>query len=161
MYYDYIIKKMIPGIFIVINNKTTEGYIDTFSYIKNYINISSNINDNIRAKTFTTDFEVGLINAFNFVFNKKNNISHIGCYFHFLQNIRKYLQKHGFTCDKYTHVYNLVMNICKTLPCISLKGDKLENYIKEKFKKYIFELNDFILYFKQTGLNSLIMNLYF
>ena len=43
-----------------------------------------------------------------------------------------------------------IMNICKTLPFISLKSDKLENYIKEKFKNYIIELNDFILYFKQT-----------
>ena len=38
MYYDILIEKMIPGIFIVINNKTFEGYIDCFTYIKNYIN---------------------------------------------------------------------------------------------------------------------------
>ena len=36
MYYDYIIDKMIPGIFIIINNKTEEGYIDCFIYIKYY-----------------------------------------------------------------------------------------------------------------------------
>ena len=38
MYYDILIEKMIPGIFIVINNKTFEGYVDCFTYIKNYIN---------------------------------------------------------------------------------------------------------------------------
>ena len=27
MYYDILIEKMIPGIFIVINNKTFEGYV--------------------------------------------------------------------------------------------------------------------------------------
>ena len=37
MNYDYIIDKMIPGIFIIINNKTEEGYIDCLIYIKYYI----------------------------------------------------------------------------------------------------------------------------
>ena len=37
MYYDIIIEKMIPGIFIVTNNKTEEGYFDSFHYIKDYI----------------------------------------------------------------------------------------------------------------------------
>ncbi len=30
MYFDVVIEKMIPGIFIVINNKKEEGYIDCF-----------------------------------------------------------------------------------------------------------------------------------
>ena len=29
--------KMIPGIFIVINNKTLEGYNQSFKYIRDYI----------------------------------------------------------------------------------------------------------------------------
>ena len=37
MYFDVIIEKMITGIFIVINNKTEEGYIYCFKYIKEYI----------------------------------------------------------------------------------------------------------------------------
>ena len=37
MYYDIIIEKMIPGILIVTNNKTEEGYFDSFHYIKDYI----------------------------------------------------------------------------------------------------------------------------
>ena len=100
-------------------------------------------------KTFTTDFEVGLINAFHYVFNQNENISHIRYYFHYLRNIRRYLQKDGFTCDKYIDIYDLFMKIYKSIPFISLKGDKLENYIKKQFKQYSNELNDFILYFKQ------------
>ena len=34
MYYDNITDKMLPGIFIVINNKIFEGYVDRFIYIK-------------------------------------------------------------------------------------------------------------------------------
>ena len=34
MYFDIIIDKMIPGIFIIINNKTYEGYYDSFLFIK-------------------------------------------------------------------------------------------------------------------------------
>ena len=37
MYYDEILDKMLPGIYITINNKTEEGYKDVFSYIKYYI----------------------------------------------------------------------------------------------------------------------------
>ena len=31
-------------------------------------------------KTFTSDFEIGLYMAFTAVFNKDNNLRHIGCY---------------------------------------------------------------------------------
>ena len=41
IYYDVIIEKMILGIFIIINNKTQEGYKDSFTYIKEYINKSN------------------------------------------------------------------------------------------------------------------------
>ena len=37
MFYDPIIFKMIPGIFISINNKTLQGYQVAFSYIRDYI----------------------------------------------------------------------------------------------------------------------------
>ena len=85
MYYDILIEKMIPGIFIVINNKTFEGYVDCFTYIKNYIIKLNHNNQNINMKTFTSDFEIGLYMAFQAVFNKDNNLRHIGCYFHFLK----------------------------------------------------------------------------
>ena len=71
--------------FMVINNKTFEGYVDCFTYIKNYI-IKLNINNqNTNMKTFTSDFEIGLYMAFQAIFNKDYNLRHIGCYFHFLR----------------------------------------------------------------------------
>ena len=37
MYYDPLLYKMIPGIFIVSNNKNYKGYETIFIYIKNYL----------------------------------------------------------------------------------------------------------------------------
>ena len=121
MYYDVIIEKMIPGIFIIISNKTPEGYKDSFTYIKEYINKSNKQRRNkLKFKTFTTDFEIALFKAFNEVFNEENEIKHIGCYFHYLQNIRKYLQKNGLTAKKNIEYYNSIINICKSLHFMKL-----------------------------------------
>ena len=117
MFYDVIIEKMIPGIFIILNNKTEEGYIDCFIYLKYYIDklITKEKKEKVRFTTFTTDFEIALINAFNKIFNREKKIHHIGCYFHFLENIKKYLQKNGLTKKEYINIYNNIMSLCKEL----------------------------------------------
>lgn len=164
MYYDIIVEKMIPGIFIVQNNKTTEGYLDSFIYLKNYIDKIINTDpDKIKFKTFTTDFEIALFNAFNMVFNKDHKIRHIGCYFHYIQNIRKYLQKHGFTIKKNIKKYDTIMNICKKLPFINKKFNDISIFLNEENELTNEELNDFILYFNTTWIeyfknNSLKLN---
>ena len=53
------------------------------------------------------------------IFNSKK-IRYVGCYFHFLQRIRRYLQKNGFTTHKNKDIYELIMNTCKKLPFINL-----------------------------------------
>ena len=50
MFYDPIIFKMIPGIFIAVNNKTKPGYIKIFSFIRDYI-----------YKYFANDLKIGNI----------------------------------------------------------------------------------------------------
>ena len=156
MYYDILIEKMIPGIFIVINNKTFEGYIDCFTYIKNYINKLNNNNQNSNMKTFTSDFEVGLYKAFNVVFNIDNKIRHIGCYFHFLQNIRKFLQKNNLTTLKNKNIYNIVINFCKSLPFLNLNEINIKKRMENLFKNYINELSGFISYFNENWLKYFI-----
>lgn len=97
MFYDPVYYKMIPRVFILLNNKTMYGYIEVLNFLKHHIlqTISNNINK-IKWKTVTTDFEVGLYTAFNKVFNFIKNIKYVGCFFHFLKNIRKYLFSQGF-----------------------------------------------------------------
>ena len=122
MYYDIIIEKMISGIFILINNKTEEKYKDSITYIKEYI--KKLLNDNLiklKFKTFTTVFEIALFKAFNEVFNEEKNIKHIGGYFHYLRNIRKYLEKNGLTSNKNIEYYHSLINIKKSLPFLKLK----------------------------------------
>ena len=81
MFYDVIIEKMIPGIFIILNNKTEEGYIDCFIYLKYHIDklICIEKKEKLRFTRFTNDFEIALINAFNKVFNREKKIHRI-CY---------------------------------------------------------------------------------
>ena len=167
MYYDEIIDKMIPGVFMVINNKTEAGYLDLFNYIKQYIEkILKNRFEKYKFKTFTTDFEIGLYEAFNNTFNTNNTIKHIGCYFHFLQNIRKYFQKKGLTKKIYESVYNNIMNTCRNLPFKNFKKESIikiieNNYqiiLKKKDSKLSKEakeiiLEDFNTYFKGQWLD--------
>ena len=77
---------------------------------------------------------------------KKNEIKHIGCYFHYLQNIRKYLEKNWLTAKKNIEYYNSIINICKSLPFMKLKLSKISFYIKEKANIPKNILDYFILY---------------
>ena len=130
MYYHEIIDKMMPVIFILINNKTTEGYIDIFSYIKTYIyKLYKKRNIHINFLTFTTDFEKALFNAFNIIFNPNDKIIDVGCYFHYNLNIKKYLIKAGLSKNNNYHIYNFVMNIYKSLPFINIKACDIIEYI--------------------------------
>ena len=135
MYYDEIIDKMIPGIYITINNKTEERYLDTFNYIKYYLyKILEKREEQSNFETYTTDFEIALYSAFNKVFNVDNNIRQIGCYFHYLQNIRKYFQTKGLTKNIYKSFYNNIISTCKSLPFKNIKGKELINLIKNNYK---------------------------
>ena len=71
MYYDNITDKMIPGVFIVVDNKIFKGYIDCIICIKNYINRQNNNIDKLNIKSYTSDLEIGLIRAFDLFFNKE------------------------------------------------------------------------------------------
>ena len=68
-----LLKKWFPWVFIITNNKTEEGYLDCFLYLKYYIDklVIINKKELVHFTTFTTDFEIALINAFNKVFNKE------------------------------------------------------------------------------------------
>ena len=61
LYYDPIIYKFIPGIYILINNKTEAGYENVFKKINNDFNNYRKINNiKFNWKTFTSDFEKAL-----------------------------------------------------------------------------------------------------
>ena len=98
MHYDLIIYKFIPSVFILINNKSYNGYKNVFSDILDYIKIyKKEVNTNLNWRYFTTDFEPALIKTFKDIFNDTCiTLQHHGCYFHFLKNIRKKLISKGY-----------------------------------------------------------------
>ena len=65
MYYDIYTGKMIPAIFICMDNKTMEEYLFVFQYIKYYIlKIIKNKKIKIEWETLTTDKEYSLYKFF-------------------------------------------------------------------------------------------------
>lgn len=97
MYMDVIVLKMIPGIFIISNNKTYEGYKIIFEDLLKKINIFTKINKSkLKLKTITSDFEIALYQAFKDIFIKEiPDLEHIGCFYHYIYNVRKNLIKLG------------------------------------------------------------------
>ena len=103
MYYDIYTGKMIPGIFICLDNKTLEGYKFIFTIFKNYIiNIIKKKNIRIEWETLSMDKEILLYNSFLLVFDKNFCLyNHILCYFHYMEDIRRFCQKNGYTDNKH------------------------------------------------------------
>ena len=71
MFYDPLLFKMIPVIFMGINNKTLQAYTLIIRFIRDYIyKYYENGLSKIKWKVFTTDFEWNLFNSFQKVFKK-------------------------------------------------------------------------------------------
>ena len=147
MYYDNIINKMIPSVFIVTNNKICEGYILIFEFIKRYIT-SYIKNDliHINWKSFTTDFEIALITAFKKSFDFIPNLKHNGCFFHYMKNIYKYLVKNKYTVKSNKNHYSYIIKNVYEIPFKVNIEKNIDKEIKKICKKNTF-YKDFCKYF--------------
>ena len=147
MYYDNIINKMIPSIFIVTNNKICEGYILIFDFIKRYItSYIKNELIHLNWQSFTTDFETALITAFKKTFDFIPNLKHNGCFFHYMKNIYKYLAKNKYTVKKNKSHYDYIIKNVYKLPFKSNIEKNIDKEIKKICKKNSF-YKDFCQYF--------------
>ena len=61
LYYDENVKKRFPELYALINNKREEGYYFLFKKIYDILTLEGT--KELRLRTYTTDFELGLINA--------------------------------------------------------------------------------------------------
>ena len=118
MYYDTILYRFIPGLFVLINNKTGNGYqhifIDIIEIIQSY---EKEVKSLLNWVSIATDFEKGLIKSIELeIINKYDNIIHYGCFFHYIKNIRKKLINLGFGTDANKGIYNEVIEFCYELP---------------------------------------------
>ena len=76
LYFDNEKRKRFPGLFALMNNKKEEGYFYLFTRIKNILTIESS--KELSLKSYSVDFEIGLINSLKRVFP---NVKIIGCFF--------------------------------------------------------------------------------
>ena len=93
------------------------------------------------------DFEIALFRSFNIIFNWDNDIRNVGKYIHYLQNIRKFIQKISLTTLLILSTYDKTFDICKELPFKKLTLVKLDEYIKNYTKEYKNNLEKFYIYF--------------
>lgn len=98
MYYDTNANKKIPGCYILINNKSKQGYLKAFSAFKRLLTIENTIEINI--KSITSDFEEALMNAINESFPK---IRKVGCLFHYIKQLRLNMNKKGLINENFNH----------------------------------------------------------
>ena len=142
MYLDVIILKMIPGIFIITNNKTYEGYICIFTDLltKNNSIIKTN-NSKLKMLSFISDFEVALYTSFFNVFKTLcPNVKYIGCLYHYLSNIEKHLKKYGFGSNLKKNEHDLII---KLLGEILFKND-IDKNIKDELLKIVKIYYDYL-----------------
>ena len=78
LYYDAELDERFPRLFALINNKKENGYFQFFQNI--YDIISINNSKNIYLKSYTFDFENGIINACKSIFK---NIKCVWYYYHY------------------------------------------------------------------------------
>ena len=88
LYHDREKNKRFPGLFALTNNKHEEGYYYLFNRIKIILTIEGTVN--LSLKSYTIDFESGLINSLSKIFP---NIKKVGCYFHYTRALRNKANK--------------------------------------------------------------------
>ncbi len=97
LYYDERLQKRFPGLFALTNNKKEKGYEFLFNKIYDMIAVNNTIN--LNSKSYTVDFESGLINATKKILQK---IRCIGCYYHYTRAIKEEAREMKLlTPDKY------------------------------------------------------------
>ena len=129
LYYDIDIQKRSPGCYILINNKTENGYKLSFKSFKNIITLEDTIQ--LSLISYSTDFEKALYNAIEDTFP---NIRRLGCFFHYSYNIRKKLKEYNIIKKENAKDGETFL---KDLLSIPFKIQNNEYIIDEIFKKYI------------------------
>ena len=142
MYLDPIIMKMIPSIFAVVNNKSYEGYKCIFTDLLSKIKIyNKSDNTSLNFDSYTSDFENALYSAFYDVFKSiRPNLKHIGCFYHYMNNIEKKLRAIGYGEKKNKILHDEIIKFFGSLPFKKDVNKKIKDYVIS-FKK-TYPLND-------------------
>ena len=95
LYYDNQIKKRAPGAYILLNNKKELSYIKVLRTLKNIITLENTINLNLIS--YSSDYEMALSNSLERIFP---HIRHIGCYYHYCDNIVDNIKNKITSCNE-------------------------------------------------------------
>ena len=141
LYFEELTKKIYPGGFLLINNKTEAGYSVLFNQL--YDILTNEHTKKLKLKSYTTDFEPTLINSLKKIFK---GIAHIGCYYHFSRNIYEKFQKFNLLSkdklDNTLELYKQILELPYTFRNDNTLLDSIfnkygENYIQ--FKNYFIK----------------------
>ena len=144
LYYDERLQKRFPGLFSLTNNKKEKGYEFLFNKIYEIITVNNTINLNL--KSYTVDFESGLINATKKILQK---VRCIGFYYHNTRAIKEEAREMKLlTPDKYEKTEELLKELY-TAPFIYYKDKNYINSICIKFEKNYKFLENYIAYYKK------------
>ena len=98
---------------ININNKTQIGYELVSKNFEKIITLNNNIKHNI--ESYTTDFEISLINAMKKIFNSSRGI---GCLFHYSQALMRNLKTYGLYRKEYKNISDELLKKLIEIPFI-------------------------------------------
>ena len=144
LYYDSDLNKRFPGLFALINNKKENGYLELFRKI--YDIISINKTKEISLKSYTIDFEIGLINVCKSIFK---NVKCVGCYYHYTRAIWEYAKNIKLIKKDNKQIVEKFLKILYKPPFLY---DKDKNFINAQIIKYEENYNflsDYIEYYKK------------
>ena len=85
MVYEHQTRSYVPVLYILMTHKFESQYVQAF------FQVSMLIDQKIAVRTYTSDFERGLMNGLERIFGGEKGGIHIGCFFHLKQAWRKYL----------------------------------------------------------------------
>jgi hypothetical protein len=88
LYIDLYTGLKVPGCFVTLNSKTQLAYENIFTDIIRIITLNNNVSMCIQS--YTIDYEKTLENALKKAFP---NAKHIGCFFHYIQCMVRWLKK--------------------------------------------------------------------
>jgi len=144
LYYDEEIEKRAPGCYILLNNKTENGYKLALTNFKKIVTLD-NTRD-LALISYSTDYEKALYNALEDIFP---NIRRLGCYFHYSYNLRKKLKEYNIIKMENNEIGEGFLNDLLSIP---FRIQSNENIIDEIFLKY--EKNTNIENFKKYFYNQ-------
>ena len=130
MYRDDYTGIRYPGLFGLINNKKKEGYLNLFKKIKDIITLENT--KELSLLTYSVDYEIGLLETCQNLFEKKRGV---GCYYHYCKNLYNKAKKLGLMKTEFHDETKIMLEYFYKIPFI-IQKIKINEYLDKIYKKY-------------------------